>query len=230
MSESADSRVRSVRSEVTSVLLSEFIETSRSSRTVLVLFRFRLLLIDVVEKGSEDFPGNVEFVVSNKVGVITLKSIENESPVRKKANVRKSCESRLRFVLNSLVSFGNFEIRESSLVGQVHLGRYGAHRKSRSLRVHLEVDSLSRLNANDEFVTSDLLEDTLSNVLVLDTDLSLLFVEGCSMRNHSPSIRLQKQRSRENVKRTFSSFEDERNTFPPRRVDVKDGSSERRAD
>jgi hypothetical protein len=161
--------------------LSELVETGRSTRTVFVFFRLGLLLVNVVEKRSEDLPGDVELIVANKVGVITLDGVEDEGPVRDNyssvglyfATPRRGKEENL------LVSLGDLEVRESSLVSEIHFGRYSSHRKSRSLRIHLEVDCFSRLDTNDELVAGDLLEDTLSDILVLNTDLSLLFVEGC---------------------------------------------------
>lgn len=86
-----NSRVRGVRAVVTGVLLGKLVETRRSTRTVLVLFRLGLLLVDVVEKGSEDLPGDVELVVTDKVRVVTLDRVKDEGSGSAKNDVRSSC-------------------------------------------------------------------------------------------------------------------------------------------
>ena len=44
--------------------------------------------------------------------------------------------------------------------------------------VHLQVDRLGRLDTNDEFVASDILEDALCNILELNPDFHFGFIEG----------------------------------------------------
>jgi hypothetical protein len=110
-----------------------------------------------VEERSEDSPGGVKLVVTDEVGVVTLEGVEDKS----------------------LVSLGDLKVRETTTVGEVELGNGSLHGQSGELGVHLDVDRLIRLDTDDELVTGDILEDSGSDVLELDTDLSLLLVEGC---------------------------------------------------
>jgi hypothetical protein len=123
-----------------------------------------------VEKRSEDSPTGVKLVVTDKVGVVTLKGIEDER----------------------LVGLGDLEVRETTAVGEIQLGNHGLHAQARELRVHLDVHTLVGLNADDKLVAGNVLEDTRGNVLELNADLGLLLVEGFAgledERNTVPSL------------------------------------------
>jgi hypothetical protein len=127
-----------------------------------------------VEKGSENLPGDVQLVVSDKVAVIPLERIENQSPAHAHQFPLVAVEAWY-----SLVRLGNLEITEPPLVRQIHLGRYGPHLQPGRLGVHLEVHGFSWLDTDDELVARNLLEDALRHILVLDADLRLPFVESC---------------------------------------------------
>ena len=89
----------------------------------------------------------IELIVAHKVGVVAVECVEDERLVR----------------LRDLV------VREPSLVRQVHVGRQRARVQAGHLGVHLEVHGLGRLDAQDEFVARDVLEDALRDVLELDS-------------------------------------------------------------
>ena len=76
------------------------------------------------------------------------------------------------------VGLGDLEVGEAAAVGQVKLSDHGLHAETWELRVHLDVDALIWLNADDQLVTWDVLEDTRSDVLELNADFGLLLVEG----------------------------------------------------
>jgi hypothetical protein len=77
-----------------------------------------------------------------------------------------------------LIGLGDLKVGEAAAVGQVQLGHYRLHGKTRQLGVHLNVNGLVGLHANDELVAGDILEDAGSDVLELNADLGLLLVEG----------------------------------------------------
>jgi len=75
------------------------------------------------------------------------------------------------------------------------------------------------LDANDEFVAGDILEDTLCDVFELNPDLHLGLVQGyIGVFSRGSSYERR-------TGHTFTSFEDEGYTFPARIVDPKCGSS-----
>lgn len=125
-----------------------------------------------------DLPRYVEFIVAHKVGVVAFEGIQYECFVR----------------------FGDLGIGESSLVGEVHLGGHGAGVQAGGLRVELQVDSFAGLDTDDEFVASDILENTLGHVFELDADFDLCLVQG------------------------FTGFENEGHTLPTGVVNPECGS------
>ena len=78
----------------------------------------------------------------------------------------------------SLVSLGDLCLGEPALVGQVQLGRDRPRDQARRLGVELHVDGLGGLDSDDQLVTGNVVKDAGGDVLVLDSDLHLGFVEG----------------------------------------------------
>jgi hypothetical protein len=117
-----------------------------------------LVVIQVVQEGSEDAPAGIQLVVTNEVGVVALEGIQNQG----------------------FVGLGDLEVGEATAVGQVQLGDHRLHGETGQLGVHLDIDGLVGLNTDDKLVTGDVLEDTGSDVLELDADLGLLLVQGLS--------------------------------------------------
>lgn len=112
------------------------------------------------ESARAHLPSDVELVVADKVGVVTLKRVEDER----------------------LVRLWDLAIREPSLVRQVHFCRQRTRVQARCLGVHLQVYRLGRLDAEDELVARDIIEDTLTDVLELDPHFHLGFVQGCNVQ------------------------------------------------
>ena len=80
----------------------------------------------------------------------------------------------------ALVCFWDFQVGESSSIGEIQLSNHGLHAQTRELGVHLDVDRFVRLNANDELVARDVLKDARGHVFELDTDFGLLLIESCA--------------------------------------------------
>ena len=87
--------------------------------------------------------------------MVTLESIENQT----------------------LVRFRDLRIRKPPLVGQVHLSWDRTGVQSWCLGVQLEVNGFRRLNTHDEFISGNILEDTLGDILELNTDLDLGLID-----------------------------------------------------
>lgn len=100
-------------------------------------------------------PRNIQLVVSDKVGVVAPEGIQNKG----------------------LVRFRDLCLFESALVRKVELDRDGPCQQSRRLGVHLHVDGLVRLDTEDELVSRNVGEDAGGDVLVLNSDLDLGFIE-----------------------------------------------------
>jgi hypothetical protein len=115
-----------------------------------------LVVVEVMEERGEDSPAGIQLVITNEVGVVTLQSIQNQG----------------------LVSLGDLEIGETTAVGKVKLRNDCLHRETGKLGVHLDVDRLVRLYSDDELVSGNVLEDAGGDVLELDSDFGLLFVQG----------------------------------------------------
>lgn len=77
-----------------------------------------LVIIEVVEQGSEHLPASVKLIVTDEVRVVTLESIQDQ-----------------RFI-----GFGDLEVGEAAAVGEIQLSDHGLHGKSGKLRVHLNVN------------------------------------------------------------------------------------------
>jgi hypothetical protein len=117
------------------------------------------VVVEVVQERSENSPAGIEFVVTNKVGMVALESIEDK-----------------RFV-----GLGDLQVGEAAAVGKIELGDDSLHRKTRKLGVHLDVNRLVGLHSDNKLVTGNVLKDSRSDILELNTDFSLLLVEGCVM-------------------------------------------------
>ena len=78
-----------------------------------------------------------------------------------------------------LVRLRDLVISEPPLIRQVHFDGHRVRIQARNLCVHLQVHRLGGLDAEDELVARDVLEDTLSDVLELDPHFDLGFVQGC---------------------------------------------------
>jgi len=111
-----------------------------------------------VQNGGENLPSDVELVLADKIGVVTLERVEDER----------------------LVRLWDLGLGEPPLIGQVHFDGHGARVQARHLCVHLQVDRLGGLDAEDELVARDVVEDTLSDIFELDPHFHLSFVQGCS--------------------------------------------------
>lgn len=128
-----------------------------------------------------------------------------------------------------LVRLRDLDLREATLVRQVHLGRDRARVQARRLRVQLEVDGLGRLDADDELVAGDVLEDALRDVLELDPDLDLRLVERWIADAGGDKLSGAEDAVARDLL-TFAGLEDERHALPPGVVDPKRRRGERRAD
>ena len=152
--------------------------------TIGILHRNNLLVVvEVVEERGEDPPAGIKLVVTNEVGVVALEAVEDEG----------------------LVGLGDLEVREPPAVGEIQLGNHGLHAKTRKLRVHLHVDTLVGLDADDELISGNILKNTRSDILELHANLGLLLVE------------------------RLAGLHDERNTVPPLVLDERHESAERGA-
>jgi hypothetical protein len=76
-----------------------------------------------------------------------------------------------------LVRFWNLEIGEASAVGEVKLGLHRVHAQAWELAVHLDIYRLIWLDSDDELIARDASKDSRDDVLELNSDLRLLFVE-----------------------------------------------------
>lgn len=79
-----------------------------------------------------------------------------------------------------LVGLGNLQVGESSAVREVKLGDDGLHAEAGQLGVHLDIDTLIWLDAHDQLVARNVLEDARGDILELDSDLRLLLVKRLS--------------------------------------------------
>lgn len=111
-------------------------------------------------------PGTIQFIISDKVGVITFERVEDKR----------------------LVRLWDLALGESPLVRQVHLSRHCAGLQTRGLGVNFDVDSLAGLDPEDKFVTSDILENALGDVSVLDPNLHFGFIQGYAIQRRSVRV------------------------------------------
>lgn len=68
--------------EIPSVLGDKVVELSGTSRAVSVRFGLRFFAIDVMQERGEDLPSDVELIVSDKIGVISLERIQDQCSAR----------------------------------------------------------------------------------------------------------------------------------------------------
>lgn len=169
------------------------------SLTVWVLHGDNLLVvIQIVQKRGENAPAGIQLIVTNEVGVIALEGIQDQR----------------------LVSLGDLEVGEAAAVGQVQLGHHRLHGQTGQLGIHLDVDGLVGLHADDQLVTGDVLEDTGGDVAELDPDLRLLLVESCTL------VRLRSDGMWDENRHTLAGLQNEGNTVPPLVLNVGDESTE----
>lgn len=116
-----------------------------------------LIVVKVVQERRENLPACVEFIVTHKVRVVTLQSVQDE-----------------RFV-----GFGNLQVRETAAIGEIQLSHDGLHGQARQLGVHLDVHRLVGLHSDNQLVTRDILENTRCDIAELNTDFGLLLIQGC---------------------------------------------------
>ena len=76
-----------------------------------------------------------------------------------------------------LVRLWDFEITETASIGKIKFSDRGLHTESRQLGVHLNIDTLVGLDANNKLIAGDVLEDTAGDVLELDSYFGLLLVQ-----------------------------------------------------
>lgn len=133
-----------------------------------------LVVVEVVKERGEDPPASIKLVVTDEVGVVTLQRIQDQR----------------------LVCFGDLQIGESPSVREIELSDDSLHAETRQLRVHLNIDTLVGLHADDQLISWDVLEDARGHVLELNANLCLLLVE------------------------SLSCLQDEWNTIPPFILDI----------
>ena len=159
------------------------------------------------ERGTH-LPSMIELVVAHKVGVVALERVEEER----------------------LVRLGDLVVREPPLVRQVHLGRQRAHVQAGRLGVQLEVHGLGGLDAQDELVARDVLEDALRDVLELDAHFHFGLVQGLVKKKKAKQSTCQVGRDENEGSWfcffTFSGFEDEGHAFPTGILDPQRRRSE----
>ena len=109
-----------------------------------------------MEQRCEDSPAGIQLIVTDKVRMIALQAVKNER----------------------LVGLRDLEVGEASSVGQVKLSDDSLHAQAGKLGVHFDVDTFVGLNAHDQLVAGDVLENARCNILELHADLGLLLVQG----------------------------------------------------
>ena len=117
--------------------------------------------ISGIDIGATHLPCDVQLVISHKVRVVALEGVQDQS----------------------LVSLGDLCFGEPALVSQVQLGGDRPRDQAGRLGVELHVDGLGGLNSDDELVSGNVVEDTGGDVLVLNSNLHLGFVEGYASRS-----------------------------------------------
>jgi len=108
-----------------------------------------------VQQRSENPPTCIQLIVADKIRVVTLQSIEDKC----------------------LVCLWDFEITETASISEIKLSDRSLHTESRQLRVHLNIDTLVGLDANNKLIAGDVFEDTAGDVLELDSYFGLLLVQ-----------------------------------------------------
>ena len=77
----------------------------------------------------------------------------------------------------AFISFWDLQVGKAPSVGEIELCDYRLHAQAGELGVHLDVYGFVGLNADDQFVAGNVLEDARRHILELDADFGLLFVE-----------------------------------------------------
>lgn len=132
------------------------LESLGATRAVGVLLGYNaLVVVDVVQQIGENLPGNVQLVVSHKVGVVALEAVENQR----------------------LVGLGDSHVRVSAVVGQIEIGDNVLGGETGQLGVHLHVDRLGGLDSDNQLVSRQVVDDTLGDISELHSDLHLTLVE-----------------------------------------------------
>lgn len=151
-----------------------------------------------MQQRCENPPTGIQLVVTNKVGMVAFQSVKNES----------------------FVGLRDLKITEATPIGKIKLSNSGLHAKAWKLGVHFNINALIWLDANDELVSRDVLEDTTGDVLELDSNFGLLLVQGwysCQQNpkwGETPGFGPQAPNLYINES-TFSSLQNERHTVPP---------------
>ncbi len=109
--------------------------------------------------------------MAHKVGVVSAERVEDKC----------------------LVRLWDFCLKEAPFICQIHLRRDGARVQARRLGVQLQVDRLVWLDADDELIARDILEDALCDFLELDADLHLALVEGCACVNSTYQLSMRQK-------------------------------------
>ena len=111
--------------------------------------------VNPVQNRSEDLPCHVKLVITDEIRMIALECVEDER----------------------LVCLWDLRLGESLLIGHVELHRDGTCGEARQFRVHLHPDRFRRLDAEDKLIATDIVEDPLDGVFILNPDLDLAFVQ-----------------------------------------------------
>jgi hypothetical protein len=124
-----------------------------------------------------------------------------------------------------LVRLGDLVVRETPLVRQVHLGRHSARVQTGHLGVQLQVHGFGGLNAQDELVARDVLENTRGDVLELNPHFHLGVIHSFKQQTRRRSASSVITNHEENVF-TFPGFKYEGHALPTRIVDPQRRRSE----
>lgn len=100
-------------------------------------------------------PCTIQLVISDEIGMIAVEGVKNKR----------------------LICLWDLGVGKSPLVRQIHLGWNRARHEARSLGIELDVDCFARLDAHYELVAGNVFEDTLCDVMVLNSNLHFGFVE-----------------------------------------------------
>lgn len=110
-------------------------------------------------------PSHIQLVISHKISMVTLHSIKNKR----------------------LVRFWDRDLSKSSFVRQIHVNWDGTSVKSGRLGIKFQVDRFRGLDSNDKLVSRNILEDSLCDVLELNSDLNLGLVQSCANGQQTPN-------------------------------------------
>lgn len=77
----------------------------------------------------------------------------------------------------SFIRLRDLEITEPTPVGKIELSHGRLHAKTWKFGVHLDVDTLVGLDADNKLITRNVLENSAGNILELNSNLRLLFIQ-----------------------------------------------------